>query len=88
MAHLWCSHFLGIRAKLEKPKYSLFLVARKINDKVYVLQLPHDQNISHTFNVADLFEYHLDDEESSSFPSDGVLCRMDVYYKWGTFSKA
>lgn len=79
MAHLWCSHFLGIRAKLEKPKYSLFLVARKINDKVYVLQLPHDQNISHTFNVADLFEYHLDDEElyepnsrTSSFPSDGV----------------
>ena len=79
MAHLWCSHFLGIRAKLEKPKYSLFLVARKINDKVYVLQLPHDQNISHMFNVADLFEYHLDDEElyepnlrTSSFPSDGV----------------
>lgn len=42
MAHLWCSHFLGIRAKLEKLKYSLFLVARKINDKVYVLQLPYD----------------------------------------------
>lgn len=76
MAHLQHSHFPSICAKLEKQKYSPFRVAMKINDNSYVLQLLDNWNISHTFNMADLFEYHLDDEElyepklkSSSFSS-------------------
>lgn len=78
MAYLWRSRFPVICAKLEKRKYGPFRVAQKINDNTYVLQLPDNWNISHTFNVANLFEYHPDDEElyepnsrTSSFPSEG-----------------
>ena len=78
MAYLRQNRFPGIRTKLEKRKYGPFRVARKINDNIYVLQLPDNWIISHTFNVADLFEYHPDDEalykpnsRTSSFPSEG-----------------
>lgn len=78
MAYLWQSCFPDICTKLEKEKYVPFRAKRKINDNAYVLQLRDNWNISHTFNVADLFEYHLDDEElyepnsrTSSFPSKG-----------------
>ena len=43
---------------------------------LYVIQLPKNWNISLTFNVSDLFEYHPNDEafyrpnsRTSSFPS-------------------
>lgn len=49
----------------------------------YVLQLLDDWNISHTFNMIDLFEYHPDVEEMyepnsrmNSFRSEGDQCRM------------
>lgn len=45
---------------------------------ICMLPLPDNWNISHIFNVADLFEYYPDDEEfykfnlrMSSFPSAG-----------------
>jgi hypothetical protein len=36
-------------------------MTRKINDNAYIVELPNDMLISNTFNVVDLFEYHLDD---------------------------
>ena len=62
IVHLQQNRFLGIRTKLENRKYGPFRVTRKINDNAYVLQIPDSWNISHTFNVADLFEYYPDDE--------------------------
>lgn len=63
--------------QLEKQKHGLFRVPQKINDNAYVLQLPFIWNISRTFNVVELFEYHSDDEmlyelnsRMSSFPSE------------------
>ena len=47
---------------LENRKYILFCVAQKINENAYVLQLLDNWNISYTFNVTDLLEYHPDDE--------------------------
>ncbi|KAH7550022.1 hypothetical protein JRO89_XS13G0121100 [Xanthoceras sorbifolium] len=50
-------------------------VTWKSNDNAYVLQLPDDWNISNTFNVSNLFEYHEDipiylaNSGMSSFPS-------------------
>lgn len=78
IVHLHQSRFLGILTKLDKIKYGPFRVAREINDNTYVLQLPKNWNISHTLNVADLFEYHLNDKafyrpnsRTNSFPSEG-----------------
>ena len=78
MAHLQRNRFPSIHTKLEKRKYGPFRVAQEINDNAYVVQLPDNWNISHTFNVADLFKYNPDDEalyepnsRMSSFPSEG-----------------
>ena len=60
MAYLRKNRFPGIRTKLQKRKYGPFRVAKKINDNAYILQLPNDWNISNTFNVSDLSEYHED----------------------------
>ena len=49
--------------RLEKKKYNPFCMAWKINDSTYTLQLPNNWNISHTFNMANLFAYHPYDEE-------------------------
>lgn len=63
MAHLRHTHFPGIHTKLDKQKCSPSHVAMQINDKTYVLPLQENWNISHTFNVVDLFEYHPNGEE-------------------------
>lgn len=63
MAYLQYNWFFGIHAKLEKKKYNPFCMAWKINDSTYTLQLPNNWNISHTFNMANLFAYHPYDEE-------------------------
>jgi hypothetical protein len=62
MAHLRKNRFpTWTYGKLKSRKYRPFRITGKINDNAYVVELPNDMLISNTFNVADMFKYHLDD---------------------------
>nr|GME07556.1 Zinc finger, CCHC-type [Ipomoea batatas] len=52
----------GFYHKLSPKKHGPFKILRKINPKAYVINIPDEWKISKTFNVADLFQFHSDEE--------------------------
>nr|GMC93171.1 Transposon Ty3-G Gag-Pol polyprotein [Ipomoea batatas] len=52
----------GFYHKLSPKKHDPFKILRKINPNAYVINIPDEWKISKTFNVADLFQFHSDEE--------------------------
>lgn len=48
--------------KLKLKKYGPYKILQNINDNAFIVDFPANMEILNTFNVADLFEFHGDDE--------------------------
>ena len=53
---------LGVYHKLKNRRLGPCRIIKKINVNPYVLELPIDLKISHTFNISDLLDYNAPDE--------------------------
>ena len=63
----------------------MFKITKKINDNAYVVDLPTSIDISKTFNIADIYLYHLEtvleylDRNSRSNSSEVEVNDEDTY---------
>lgn len=59
MVHLWKERCPTVTySKLKPLKLGHFIISKKINTNVYAIVLQSDLNISPTFNISNIYEYH------------------------------
>ena len=57
-------------SKLQLKSYGPFKILSKINDNTYIVDIPNDWDISNSFNISDLVEFHeSEDIPNEMFPS-------------------
>ncbi|PKU77925.1 ATP-dependent DNA helicase RecG [Dendrobium catenatum] len=59
----------GSQSKLSRRKWGPFAISKKINDNAYVVDLPAEFTMSHTFNVTDIFAYVPPDDSQITIES-------------------